>query len=101
MEFSPEVKHKIEELAGVGYSVAKIAMYLDIPHEELQQEWEVKESVFHYHYARGMLKKQAELDLSLAEAAKGGSITAVQSIEKRLHFAMVEECIQNVKHGLQ
>lgn len=82
MDLTPEQIEEIEMLAGINYTVRKIAMYLDIPPKELQKEFENKESIFRYHYDRGKLISQAQIDMANMQRAKGGNQTAIQQFEK-------------------
>ena len=82
MTFTEEQIEQIEMLAGINYSVRKIAMYLDIDLKLLQKEFEDKESTFRYHFDRGRLVAQAEIDMKAVESAKGGNLTAMQQYEK-------------------
>lgn len=82
MDFTDEQIEQIEKLAGINYTVRKIAMYLDIPARILQREFEDSESTFRYHYDRGRLVAQADVDMDLLNSAKTGNMTAKQQFEK-------------------
>ncbi|MHC1707495.1 MAG: hypothetical protein AB9842_08235 [Bacteroidales bacterium] len=75
---------EVETLSGTGYSVYKIAMYLNVSYYELQNEYEDPLSQFRYHYDRGILMKEAERDKTLSDAAKMGSASAAIALEKRM-----------------
>ncbi len=82
MNFTNEQIEEIENLAGINYTVKQIAMYFDIPVNELQKQFDNKESVFRYHYDRGRLISQAKVDMDLLTSAQGGNMTAKQQFEK-------------------
>jgi len=82
MTFNQEQIETIENLAGLNYTVKKIAMYLDVPVRELQHEFENTDSEFRYHFDRGRLISQADIDQKALESAKGGNMTAMQHFEK-------------------
>ena len=82
MNFTNEQIEEIENLAGINYTVRQIAMYFDIPVNELQKQFDNKESVFRYHYDRGRLISQAKVDMDLLTSAQGGNMTAKQQFEK-------------------
>lgn len=82
MDFTEEQTEIIENLAGLNYTVKQIAMYLDVDHRKLQQEFDDVESTFRYHYNRGKLIAQADIDMKLQDAAKGSNLTAMQQYEK-------------------
>lgn len=82
MELSQEQIEIIEKLASINYTVKQIAMYFDFAAAELQTEYEDKNSMFRYHYNRGKLISQADIDMKQLDLAKGGTQTAIQQIEK-------------------
>jgi hypothetical protein len=82
MTYTPGQIESIEKLAGLNYTFKQIAMYLDVSFKDLLQEYEDKESAFRYHYDRGKLMSQAEVDKGMLDSAKGGNITAIQQFEK-------------------
>lgn len=82
MTLNSEQLKQVEKLASLNYTIRQVAMYLDIPVSELYKEFNNEESEFRYHYDRGKLISQAEIDMSIVESATGGSITAQQQFEK-------------------
>jgi len=84
MDFTEEQYGIIENLAGTGYSVRRIAMYLDVNSDVLVTDYDDPESKFRYHYDRGVLKCEAERDLALQVALTAGNVTALQILEKKL-----------------
>ena len=82
MEFTEEQIEEIESLAGINYTIKQMAMYFNIPIKELQRQFDDKTSEFRFHYDRGQLIAQAQIDMKVLESAKGGNTTAQQQIEK-------------------
>lgn len=82
MTFTDEQIKEIEELAGLNYTVKKIAMFLNVHPGELQAEFINPDSSFRYHYDRGRLFSQAKIDMALQTAAVGQNMTAIQQLEK-------------------
>lgn len=82
MELSQEQIEIVEKLAAINYTVRQIAMYFDFAVAELMLEYDDKDSVFRYHYDRGKLMAQADVDMKQLENAKGGNQSAMQQIEK-------------------
>lgn len=80
MEFTPEQHTEVESLAGAGYSIHKIAMFLDVPAAALLDEYADEESKFRYHYDRGIVLSEAKLTLQLQTSAEKGNLTAIQQI---------------------
>lgn len=81
MEFTPQQINDIERLAGAGYTIHKVAMYLDVPPRDLLAEYANEESVFRYHYDRGVVLSEAAVALKLQESAEKGNITAIQQMD--------------------
>lgn len=82
MTFTEEQIETIEKVAGLNYTVKQIAMYLDVPLLELQHEFDDKDSEFRYHFDRGRLISQTEIDIAVIDSAKGGNMTSRQQFEK-------------------
>jgi hypothetical protein len=64
--------------------------------DELHEAYMDKESDFTYHYDRGRLIAQADIDMKLLESAKGGNITAIQQLQKTQklkHFENIRNMI--------
>ena len=78
MDFQAEQKVDIERLAGLGYSIHRVAMYLDIPAPVLLAEYADEDSPFRYHYDRGVVLMEAKIGLSLMESAEKGNIMAIE-----------------------
>lgn len=81
-EFSPSDILDIERLAGLGYTIHKIAMYFDVCAAALLSQYSNPDSKFRYHYDRGVLLSQAKADLSAADAAEKGNISAIERMDK-------------------
>lgn len=82
MNFTDEQIEEIEKLAGLNYTVKQIALYFAIDHNKLQKEFSDTNSKFRYHFDRGRLIAQAEIDMQTLILAKGGNITAMQRLDK-------------------
>ena len=82
MNLSNDQLKIVEQLAGINYTVRQIAIYFDISVNKLYREFRDKKSTFRYHYDRGKLISQADIDMNLQASAKGGNLTAQQQLEK-------------------
>ena len=82
IRLAQEELEQLEDLAGSGYSLEQIAMYLDVSKSDFIAEYFDLDSLVHYHYQRGLLKVDAEAGMKLGENAKSGNITAHQQLEK-------------------
>lgn len=96
MTFTQEQIDSVEKLAGLNYTFKQIAMYLDVPFKDILNEYEDKDSKFRYHYDRGKLLSQADIDQGALDSAKGGNITAMQQFEKTKqarHFENIRDLL--------
>lgn len=96
MKFTDEQIKEIESLAGINYSVKQIAMYFDMDQKELQVEFEIPDSEFRYHYDRGQLIAQAEIDKANLESAKKGNITAQQRYDKKIRELRIKQAKERI-----
>ena len=80
IRLAQEELEQLENLAGSGYSLEQIAMYLQVPKADFIAEYFDLDSLVHYHYQRGILLVDAEAGMKLAENAKSGNITAHQQL---------------------
>lgn len=72
-----------ENLAGIGYEPAKIAMYYNIPQTDFLWFFNLIGSPLKYHYERGQLLQQAKEGLVMASAAAtGDNATQAQRFDK-------------------
>ena len=99
MKLSTEQLEEVEKLSGAGYTLKQIAMYLDVPLSVIEVEFHDSESIFRYHYDRGILMVTANNDKTLVDSAKGGSVTAVQMLEKRLRERRLNDFKEKMLHG--
>ena len=82
MQLSPEQFNDIEQLAAINYSVRQIAMYLDVDYTLFHRAFSEPDSMVRYHYDRGKLITQAEIDKANLKRAKDGNMTSIQHWKK-------------------
>lgn len=99
MTFSTETLTEIEQLAGCGWTVEELAMYLEVPYDLLLIVYNDLSSEFRLHHDRGILKSHAERDKALSSSAAAGSVTAVQIIEKRMRDRELIEFKERLLNG--
>ena len=80
----------IEQLSGINYSPSMVAMYLDVDPTEFLKEFNDPESVIRYHYDRGKLMIQAEIDKANLKRARDGNLTSIQQWKKDSQLLKVE-----------
>lgn len=95
------VEETIEKLAGCNYGPRDIAKYLDLPFKEFLAAWKDKESVIRYHYERGRLVADFEVNEKLLDNAKSGNITAAQIYFKSAEEKKVESLKEEIFYGFE
>lgn len=83
MQFTEEQLKEIENLAALNYSVRQVAMYFNLKISDLFDEYQDNDSAFRYHYDRGQLVAQAQIDAATLDSAKKGNITAALRYDKK------------------
>ncbi|HEY5508529.1 MAG TPA: hypothetical protein VIK29_07655 [Paludibacter sp.] len=79
---------KYEQLAAIGYSPEKLAMYFRIVKIEFMYWFMIPDGNLDYHYKRGMLVQQAKEGLAMINDADG-NVTQAQRLDKlrdTIHF---------------
>ncbi|PWN67595.1 hypothetical protein [Chryseobacterium oncorhynchi] len=99
VRLSQEQLEQVEDLAGAGYDIDRIAVYLDIPRKELRKEFQQEYSFVRYHYDRGILVVEAETGMKLAQIAKSGNITAIQQMTKLRENQRLVELRKRIMYG--
>lgn len=99
MTFTDEQIQSVEKLAGLNYTFKQLAMYLDVSFNDILKEYEDKESKFRYHYDRGSLMSQAEIDKGTLDSAIGGNVTAMQQFERVRQARHFENIRDLLVHG--
>ncbi len=96
MELTPAQYKEIEQLAAINYSVKQIAMYLDVDGNAFQKEFNNTESKVRYHYDRGLLVTQAEIDKANLKRARDGNLTSIQQWKKDANHQKLENLKKKV-----
>lgn len=95
-ELTPVDYQNIEQLAAVNYQVKQIAMYLDVDPKEFQREYSDPDSKVRWHYDRGRLVAQAEIDKANLKRARDGNLTSIQQWKKDSSLRAVENLKKQV-----
>jgi hypothetical protein len=96
MELTPVQYKDIEQLAAINYSVKQIAMYLDVDAKAFQKAFSNPDSKIRYHYDRGKLVTQAEIDKANLKRAKDGNLTSIQQWKKDANSQKLENLKKQV-----
>ena len=99
LKFSDEELTSIEDLAASNYSPEKIAVYLDVHKKAFMELWYDKNSIVRYHYDRGQLVSEFEINQKQLELAKAGNITATQIFLKTAEETKINNIRKQILFG--
>jgi hypothetical protein len=80
----------LENLAALNYDENKIALFFNLPVEDVRAALNDEYCTFYRHYKRGILFWQAKADMQILEQAKLGNITAYQAYKKEAYYQKIE-----------
>ena len=80
----------VEHLAAINYDPHKIAIYLDVNYQKFLEEFNDEDSKIRYHYERGKLITQADIDKANLKRAKDGNLTSIQQWKKDAQVQKLE-----------
>ena len=89
----------IEQLSAANYSPRRIALYLQKNEKGFVELWKDKTSKIRYHYERGQMVANYEINQKLLENAKKGNITAAQIFEKNKEANRIENLKEQMLYG--
>lgn len=78
MKLTDKQKADLEMMGAINYSIKRVALYLGFTFNEVVKEYQDEESDLRYHYERGQLIAQADIDTEVMKSAKDGNLTATQ-----------------------
>jgi hypothetical protein len=96
MELTDKQKADIERMGAINYSMKHVALYLGFNPDVVLREYQDEESDLRYHYERGQLMAQADIDTEIMKSAKDGNLTATQIYKK----SEKQNRLNNLKHEL-
>ena len=96
LKLSDEEFETIENLAATNFTPTAIATYLDVDKTLFLSEYHLPNSKVRFHYKKGVLTADFEIDNKLLENAKSGNITAAQESKK----ATEKRAFENHKHRI-
>ncbi len=96
MELTDKQKADIERMGAINYSLKHVALFLGFDQEAVIKEYQDEESDLRYHYERGQLMAQADIDTEIMKSAKDGNLTATQIYKK----SEKQNRLNNLKHEL-
>lgn len=101
MKLSQEELDEIEIMAACNYAPEKIALKLDVDKAEFMKAWFKKDSAVRYHYDRGQLVADFDINQKQLENAKSGNITAAQIYYKNAQAQKVENLKKQIFYGFE
>ena len=96
VRLSQEEFEQIEDLAACNYRPQQIAKYLDIDKADFMAAWMNPRHPVRFHYDRGQLIADADVNQKALEHAKSGNLTAMQIYQKNRATVKLE----NLKNQL-
>lgn len=80
----------IEHLAGCNYGPRTIAKYLELDETKFMRQWNDKRSKTRFHYDKGQLSAEFDINKKNLQNAKSGNITAAQIYFKQADVTKIE-----------
>lgn len=99
MKFTADQLKVIEDLAALNYTIKQVAIYFDVDPAELYKSFEEKDSLIAYHYNRGQLVAQAQIDMANLDSAKKGNITAIERYDKKAKSIKYQQAKDKIFKG--
>ena len=100
-ETSMTIEDIIEDLAACNYSPEQIADYLEVPRDVFLKKWYDKTSKERFHYDKGQLTADFEINQKQLDNAKSGNITAAQVYFKNADARKVDDLKKQVFYGFE
>lgn len=91
----------IEQLAGCNYGPKQIAMYLELPEKDFLAAWNDSGSKVRFHYDKGRLTADFDVNQKLLHNAKTGNITAAQIFFKNSEAKTAEDLKAKLFNGFE
>ncbi|OJX55549.1 MAG: hypothetical protein BGO88_04865 [Flavobacterium sp. 38-13] len=99
LKFSDEEYESIEKLAACNYSPERIALYLGVEKKDFLDLWYNKSGLVRFHYDKGRLEAEADINIKQLELAKSGNITAAQTYFKESENIRIKNILNQILYG--
>jgi hypothetical protein len=90
---------ELENIAAIGYTPDKIALYFGVDEDLFMQEFNNPESKIRYHYDRGILVNEADEAIATQRAANDGNATQAQRLDKKRFQVMFQQLKERIIYG--
>jgi len=97
--FPLEKVEELEEIAAIGYTPDKIALYFGVPVQLFLDELENENSQIRYHYERGILVNEASETIEMIRGAKEGNATQAQRLDKKRYQVEFQQLKEKIIYG--
>jgi len=99
VRLSQEEFEQIEDLAGCNYSPVQIAKYLSVPRVDFMAAYNKPNHLVRFHYDKGQLQADADINMKALETAKAGNQTAMQIYFKQRDQVKLENLKNHILFG--
>lgn len=89
----------LEDLAAIGYTPEKMALYFDVPASIFIEEIERSNSRISYHIEKGVLQGEADETIATMRSAKGGNATQAQRLDKKRYQLNFQQLKEEIIYG--
>lgn len=90
MNWTAEQLDEVEKLASIFYSIKEIIVIMQLPKEEVMEEFRDEQSALFIRYQKGFLRSDAEIRISEIGLAKRGSTPALASAHRYIQAAKTD-----------
>lgn len=97
--FPQDKIEELEDLAGIGYTPKKIALYFGVNEDMFMREFMMPGSALRYHYNKGALVAEAKEAIETLKSAKSGNATQGQRLDKKRYQLRFEELKEKHIYG--
>ena len=99
VRLSQEEFELIEDYSACNYSPEQIAKCMDIPKADFMAAWFNHKHPVRFHYDKGQLQADFEINQKALETAKAGNLTAMQIYQKNRDAVSLENMKKQILFG--
>jgi hypothetical protein len=89
LPFTPREAEDIEQYGSVCMIIRDLSMMLDVPEDELLEQFRDPHSPLRFHFDKGLIQAKTTLILNILEEAKSGNLNAAILYQKAIHNAQI------------
>ena len=99
LRLSQEDLEQIEDYAACNYSPEQIAKCMDFAKADFMAAWYNHEHPVRFHYDKGQVQADFEINQKALQTAKAGNLTAMQIYQKNRETVKLENLKQQILFG--